>query len=52
MLFYDGSLQEVSGTGAFLTPAEQAAFDRRARAAGLPYRREGNKLSFKLKSIR
>lgn len=51
MLFYDGSLQQVTGTGAFLTSSEQAAFDRRARAAGLPYRREGSKLSFELKRI-
>jgi pimeloyl-ACP methyl ester carboxylesterase len=51
MLFYDGSLQAVTGTGAFLTPSEQAAFDRRARAAGLPYRREGSTLSFELKAL-
>ena len=52
MLFYDGALQGVTGTGAFLTPSEQAAFDRRAQAAGLPHRREGNALSFELRPVR
>lgn len=52
MLLYDGALQRVTGTGGFLAPSEQAAFDRRAQAAGLPYRREGNALSFELEPVR
>lgn len=50
MLFYDGSLQEVSGIDAFLDPAQRQVFERRARAAGLPYRRDGPALAFTLRS--
>ena len=46
MLFYDGLLQQVTGTASFLTTAEQRTFERRARSAGLPYRRTGDSLSF------
>jgi len=52
VLLYDGALQEVTGTGAVFTPEQQAAFERRARAAGLPSRREGDALSFTLRSPR
>jgi len=51
MLFYDGVLQEVSGT-ASMPVAQQAAFERQARAAGLPVKRGGSTLSFKLKTPR
>ncbi len=44
MLFYDGVLDLVSGTSATLTPTEQAAFEQRAQAAGLPTKRAGAKL--------
>ncbi len=50
MLFYDGLLQEISGIGSFLTKSELAAFERRARAVRLPYRRDGARLEVKLKS--
>ena len=50
MLFYDGLLQEISGTASFLTEAQQAAFDARATAVGLPHRREGARLEVKLKT--
>jgi pimeloyl-ACP methyl ester carboxylesterase len=49
MLFYDGMLTEVTGTASMSSPSAQAAFERRARAAGLPYRRAGT-LGFKLRS--
>jgi len=49
MLFYDGVIDFVSGTSAVLSPAEQLAFETRAKAAGLPVKREGPKLTFKLK---
>jgi len=50
MLFYDGILQEISGTGSFLTSSQLAAFEARARAVGLPYRRAGARLEVKLKT--
>jgi len=50
MLFYDGVLQEVSGTASMLTSAQQAAFERQARAAGLPVKRGGSAVTFKLKT--
>jgi pimeloyl-ACP methyl ester carboxylesterase len=49
MLFYDGLIDQVSGTSSFLNASELAGFERRARAAGLPYRREGSTLKFKLR---
>jgi hypothetical protein len=49
-LLYDGLLDFVSGTASYLTPSELSAFESRARAAGLPYRRGGAKLAFKLKT--
>ena len=49
MLFYDGILQEVSGTASVLTSSEQTAFETYTRMTGLPTRRGGGKLTFKLK---
>ena len=49
MLFYDGLLAEVSGTSAFLTPAQLAAFEERTRAVGLLTRRTGAALAVTLK---
>ena len=49
MLLYDNILAEVSGVSAFLTAPELATFERRAKAARLPYRREGKSLAIKLK---
>lgn len=49
MLFYDGLLAEVSGTSAFLTPAQLAAFEARTRAVGLLTTRSGSSLSLTLK---
>jgi len=49
MLLYDNLLVEVSGTESFFTPQELAAFESRATAAGLPTRRGGGALKFKLK---
>jgi pimeloyl-ACP methyl ester carboxylesterase len=49
MLFYDGLLAEVSGTGSFLTPAQLAAFEARTRAVGLLTERAGSTLKLTLK---
>ncbi|HET7694410.1 MAG TPA: prolyl oligopeptidase family serine peptidase [Vicinamibacterales bacterium] len=49
MLFYDGLIAEVSGTGSFLTPSQLAAFEARTRAVGLLTRRAGTSLQLKLK---
>ena len=49
MLFYDGLLAEVSGTGSFLTPAQLAAFEARTRAVGLLTQRTGAALKLTLK---
>jgi pimeloyl-ACP methyl ester carboxylesterase len=49
MLLYDGVLDHVSGTASFFTPSELAAFERRARASGLPYRRAGPAVAFALR---
>jgi pimeloyl-ACP methyl ester carboxylesterase len=49
MLFYDGILQEVTGIDSILSSSEAAAFEQRAKAAGLPYRRGGKRLAMKLK---
>ena len=48
MLYYDGLLGEISGVASILPPAQLAAFEARARAAGLPYRRGGPSLQIKL----
>ena len=48
MLFYDGMLQEVSGTESLLTTSEQAAFETYAKTVGLPTQRGGGKLTFKI----
>ncbi len=50
LLFYDGLLAEVSGTGAFLTPAQLAIFEARLSAVGVPTRRDGASLSMSLKT--
>ena len=49
MLFYDGLVTEVSGTGSLLTPAQLAAFEARTRAVGLPTQRAGSALKLTLK---
>jgi hypothetical protein len=49
MLFYDGIVQNVSGTASFFTSAQLAAFEQRAQAIGLPTRRDGAKLAITLK---
>lgn len=49
MLFYDGLLAEVSGTGSLLTPAQLEAFEARTKAVGLPTRRAGSALAVTLK---
>ena len=49
MLFYDGLLAEVSGTSAFLSPAQIVAFETRTRAVGLLTRRSGSSLAVTLK---
>jgi pimeloyl-ACP methyl ester carboxylesterase len=49
MLFYDGAISGVSGVGSFLHGAQLAAFEARATAAGLPYRREGTALAVTLR---
>ena len=50
MLFYDGALAEISGTGSFLTKPQLAGFEAIAKAVGLPHRREGARLEVKLKT--
>ena len=49
MLFYDGVLANVSGTSAFLTPAQLAAFEARTGAVGLATQRAGSSLAIALK---
>jgi hypothetical protein len=49
MLFYDGLVEQVSGVASYLSPTQLATFERRAKAAGLPYRREGKALAVKFK---
>lgn len=51
MLFYDGLVQEVTGTSSFLTAEQQTRFERRARSAGLPYRRGQGPLRLKLRAV-
>jgi len=41
MLLYDNLITNISGVGSVLTPSQIAAFDRLAKATGLPYRRDG-----------
>ena len=49
MLFYDGLLQEISGTASFLPGPQLLDFEARLKAVGVPYRREGARLEVKLK---
>jgi pimeloyl-ACP methyl ester carboxylesterase len=49
MLLYDNLLVEVSGTESFFTPQQLGTFEQRAAAVGLPNRRSGSSLKFKLK---
>lgn len=49
MLLYDGLLAEISGVASVLPPAQLAAFETRARALGLPYRREGARLAVEVR---
>jgi pimeloyl-ACP methyl ester carboxylesterase len=49
MLLYDGVLDVITGTASVMTEPELASFERRAQATGLPYKREGATLKFKLK---
>jgi pimeloyl-ACP methyl ester carboxylesterase len=51
MLFYDQALQEISGLRTTLAGSHLKAFERRARALGVPFRRGGTKLTFLLKSL-
>jgi pimeloyl-ACP methyl ester carboxylesterase len=48
MLFYDGLIDQVSGTASFFSAPQLEAFERRARAAGLPHRRAGSALAVRL----
>ena len=41
MLLYDNLITDISGVGSVLTSSQIAAFDRLAKATGLPYRRDG-----------
>jgi hypothetical protein len=52
MLFYDGALAEISGTGSFLTKPQLARFEAIAKTVGLPHRREGARLEVKLKTTK
>jgi pimeloyl-ACP methyl ester carboxylesterase len=52
MLFYDGVLGDVTGTSAFLNPAQLAAFEARTHAIGLPTNRAGSALKVSLKPPR
>ncbi len=49
MLVYDNSLGELIGLNSFLAGADLEQFATRARAAALPYRLKGKRLSIKLK---
>jgi Prolyl oligopeptidase family len=49
MLFYDGILDQVSGTASLLTAPQLASFEQRAGAVGLPNRRDGSTLAVRLK---
>jgi pimeloyl-ACP methyl ester carboxylesterase len=50
MLLYDGILDQIGGTASYLTAPQLAAFESRAKEAGLPYRRGGHDLTVKLKT--
>jgi pimeloyl-ACP methyl ester carboxylesterase len=52
MLQYDNMLEQVTGTRSFLSPQELATFESNARALGVPTRRDGARLAFKLKKQR
>jgi pimeloyl-ACP methyl ester carboxylesterase len=49
MLFYDGLIDLVSGTASAMTAKELLSFESRARLAGLPTQRAGDRLAFRLK---
>lgn len=49
MLAYDGLVQEVSGLGSVLTPAQQVAFGNMASAFGIPVQNGGTSLAIKPK---
>lgn len=49
MLFYDQSLQEISGLRTTLAGRELSAFEKRAKALGLPFRKGGPRLKFALR---
>jgi pimeloyl-ACP methyl ester carboxylesterase len=49
MLFYDGVIDQVSGTAAYLSPADQKEFETRARSVGLPTRAAGAALALRIK---
>lgn len=48
-LFYDGLIDLVSGTASILTPQQLTSFEMRARSVGLPTRRSGAAVAFRLK---
>ena len=52
MLFYDNVVESVSGVASFLPPEQLAAFEARARAAGLPYRLDGAALAMSFRQRR
>ncbi len=52
MLQYDNLLEQVTGTRAYLSPKDLAAFEANAKVLGIPTRRDGARLSFKLKKQR
>jgi pimeloyl-ACP methyl ester carboxylesterase len=49
MLFYDGMVEQVSGTASYLNPAELAVFEERARTVGLPSQRAGSAVTFTIR---
>lgn len=48
LLFYDGAISGVTGTGSFLTPAQLAAFEARMAAVGIATSRQGASLAVTL----
>jgi pimeloyl-ACP methyl ester carboxylesterase len=50
MLLYDGILDQVGGTASFLSGPQLAAFESDARSVHMPFRRDGDRLTFKLAS--
>jgi pimeloyl-ACP methyl ester carboxylesterase len=49
MLNYAGVLGEISGVESMLSGEQLAVFESRAKAAGVPYRREGHALALEVK---